>query len=141
MKFVLTGKTGFAPEVTAVLNSIDEAICTHNYYDLRHPADIFHSVFSDVVRDFVSLLDVVEPFEQQTQSGNPELNEQSIKLYKDLLVSVSRYRDCAYEVIVALSDKREKPKPNKFLYLWLKEQKYKAEMYISQSFEVRLTSS
>lgn len=126
IKFALSGKLGFAPQITAILNSIDEAICAHNHYSLRHPADIFHFALSDVVRDFLALLEVIEPLEQKTQSEMPELSEQSVKLFKELLAGFSRYIDCTYEVIVALSDERDRPNPGKFLRVWLKEQGYKA---------------
>ncbi len=56
MEFQLSGKFGFAPRVTSILNSIDDAALSHLHYRLRHPADSFHAVFSEVAQNFLALL-------------------------------------------------------------------------------------
>ncbi len=126
MKAPLAGNLGFAPRLIRILSSISDADCSHNHYSLRHPADIFYAVLSDVVQNFLGLLNTVLPLEQMTQSS-PELNKESLRLYKDLLTSFARYIDCAYEVLLALCDKR--PIANgerKDLYKWLKKEGFSA---------------
>lgn len=126
MEFQLSGKLGFAPRVTSILSSIDGAALSHNHYSLRHPADSFHAVFSEVARHFLDLLQSVGPVERTPQSS-PPLNEESIRLYKELLASALRYEDSAYEVILAICDKRQPPdRENGFLYKWLDKQGFKA---------------
>jgi hypothetical protein len=126
MKAPLAGNLGFAPRLTRILNSISDADCSHNHYSLRHPADIFASVLSDVVQNFLGLLKTVLPLEQPTQSS-PEPNKESIRLYKDLLASFARYIDCSYEVILALCDKRPiADGERKDLYKWLKKERFQA---------------
>jgi hypothetical protein len=126
MKFRLAGKSGFAPQLRATLNSVDDEFCAHKHYSLRHPADIFHSAFSGVVGGLAALLEILEPLQQKIQSDTPELSEASVKLYKELLAEFSRYVDCGYEVLVALSEKRVVPNAGEFKWSWLKNQKYEA---------------
>jgi hypothetical protein len=126
LKAPLAGNLGFAPRLMSILNSISDADCSHNHYNLRHPADIFQTVLSDVVQNFLDLLNTVLPIEQTPQSS-PALNKESLRLYKDLLASFARYVDCAYEVILALCDKRPiADGERKDLYKWLKKERFQA---------------
>jgi len=124
LKFPLGGDFGFAPGLVRILNSIGDAECNHNHYALRHPMDIFHAVISEVGDHFQRLLDVILPFEQTPTNGS-DLNEESLRIYRDLIASLARYVDCGYEVILALCDKRPiAAGDRKFLYKWLKKQRF-----------------
>jgi hypothetical protein len=126
MKAPLAGNLGFAPRLIRILNSISDADCSHNHYNLRHPADIFQMVLADVVQHFLELLNTILPIEQTPQTS-PKLNKESLRLYKDLLSSFARYVDCAYEVILALCDKRPIAEgERKDLYKWLKKERFQA---------------
>jgi len=121
-KFALYGNWGFAPRVTALLNSIDDAACSHNHYKLRHPADIFHSVLSGVATKFNELLHVVSST-QNARQETPQLSDESVELYKELLEAFFRYVECGYEVILTLCDKQAiQDSEKKFLYKWLNAQ-------------------
>ena len=125
-KFALSGKIGFAPVVTSILDSVDSVTSSHDYYTLRHPADIFHNVFSETIQKFLALLRLVLPLEQGSVA-EPHANDESLGLYKDLLASFSRYSDCAYEVLLALTDKRPfVANDRKFLWKWLGKQGFTA---------------
>ncbi len=125
-KFALSGKMGFAPAVTSILDSVDSATSSHEYYILRHPADIFHNVVSETIEKFLALLRLVLPLEQNS-TAEPHVNDESLGLYKDLLASFSRYSDCTYEILLALTDKRPfVAEDRRFLWKWLGEEGFAA---------------
>lgn len=124
--FPLAGDGGSAPRLVRILNSIGDADCNHHHYALRHPADIFNMVVSEVAETFKNLLDLIEPLEQ-VQTNTTDLDYESLKIYKDLLASFVRYIDCGYEVMLALCEKRPiSDGDRKYLYTWLKNQGFKS---------------
>jgi hypothetical protein len=126
LKVQLAGDLGFAPRLVRILNSLGDADCNHHHYALRHPANIFHSVMLEVAENFQKLLGVIVPLEQTTTSET-NLNYESLQIYKELLASFARYTDCAYEVILALCDKRPiADGDRKDLYKWLKNNGFKS---------------
>ena len=126
LKVQLAGDLGFAPRLVRVLNSIADVDCNHHHYVLRHPADIFHSVILDVAENFQKLLGVIVPLEQITTSET-DLNYESLHIYKELLASFARYTDCAYEVLLALCDKRTlEDGERRTLHKWLKKEGFKS---------------
>ncbi|MGO9455020.1 MAG: phosphoribosylglycinamide formyltransferase [Candidatus Binataceae bacterium] len=121
IRFPLSGQFGFAPQITAILEAVDDHISSHNFYKLRHPADSFAVVSSELGYDFLSVLHLVESLERE--GAELRANEESVRLYAGLLMSFFRYFECAYEVLVALSDKRRfDENDRKVPWRWLSKQ-------------------
>lgn len=122
MRFPLYGNSGFAPEIMALLSSLDDDACSYEHYGLRHPADIFNSVFMDVAQKFVALLKSIS-LSQISNLCEPRVNDKSSELYQDLLEACSRYIDCGYEVILSLCEKQPRSRADRgFLHQWLESQ-------------------
>jgi len=123
-KFQLSGKLGFAPELAAMLGGMETK--SHEHYVLRHPADIFDNVFSDVVQALAGLVQMIVVAEDK-KDESPHLNEEPLGPYKELLARFSRYVDSAHEILLALTDIRPiSAEERKFLWRWFAKQKLKA---------------
>ncbi|MGP0082473.1 MAG: hypothetical protein ACLP0B_02420 [Steroidobacteraceae bacterium] len=126
LRVSLAGDLGFAPRLVRILSSIGDADCNHHHYALRHPANIFHAVILEVAEKFQKLIDEILPLEQ-VPTNVTDLNYESLYIYKELLASFARYTDCAYEVILALCDRRPiADGDRKDLHKWLKKEGFNA---------------
>ena len=110
------------PGVYSHFCSINEQLCSHTYYGLRHPAGVFNVGKNSVS---IGLSDVLDELHSWQPKPEEELTP-SILLnkYKKLLFDFQKYYESGYEILMGFCGKHTPPRGKEFYYEWLRDNGY-----------------
>jgi hypothetical protein len=113
---------GLAPEVVGYLASIKESDCAYRDLNVRHPGGVFELASSQVVKDFLELLNELDEHQMSYEKDRPVTLE---KKFRDLIMDFFKFHESCYEVIVGCCKKHAPPKDD-YLSKWLNNNYYTA---------------
>ena len=126
----LNDKLCFKPPVISYLASINEGELSYNYYRLRHPGGIFNIQFSNVIDDFLDLLNHLNELQNNQDLDRVERLDTK---FTSLLSSFFKYYESCYEIIFACCKEHNPPTNKEFIYNWLKKNNYSAGKFFYEN--------